>query len=192
MKFCLLPLTLLAVFGLAVAAETNYPLDAPAPDGRRPGGTITQEFTPPPLHDEENKDVRRERNYPEQPPTIPHSIRGYHVDKNANKCLSCHSRANSARAQAPMISITHYTDRDQQTLAAVAPGTELRDGLERILRGRTGALIVLDVDRLKPINDAFGHAAGDEVLKEFATRIRAQTRGIDVVPSHRRHAPVFP
>ena len=42
MKFCLLPLTLLAVFGLAVAAETNYPLDAPAPDGRRPGGTITR------------------------------------------------------------------------------------------------------------------------------------------------------
>ncbi len=32
------------------------------------------------------------------------------------------------------------------TLAAVAPGTELRDGLERILRGRTGALIVLGYD----------------------------------------------
>lgn len=34
------------------------------------------------------------------------------------------------------------------TLAAVAPGTELRDGLERILRGRTGALIVLGHDRV--------------------------------------------
>ena len=34
------------------------------------------------------------------------------------------------------------------TLAAVAPGTELRDGLERILRGRTGALIVLGYDGL--------------------------------------------
>ena len=34
------------------------------------------------------------------------------------------------------------------TLAAVAPGTELRDGLERILRGRTGALIVLGWDRI--------------------------------------------
>ena len=33
------------------------------------------------------------------------------------------------------------------TLAAVAPGTHLRDGLERILRGRTGALIVLGYDR---------------------------------------------
>jgi len=34
----------------------------------------------------------------------------------------------------------------RHTLAAVAPGTELRDGLERILRGRTGALIVLGHD----------------------------------------------
>lgn len=35
----------------------------------------------------------------------------------------------------------------RSTLAAVAPGTELRDGLERILRGRTGALIVLGHDK---------------------------------------------
>lgn len=33
------------------------------------------------------------------------------------------------------------------TLSAVAPGTQLRDGLERILRGNTGGLIVLGVDR---------------------------------------------
>lgn len=36
----------------------------------------------------------------------------------------------------------------RSTLAAVAPGTELRDGLERILRGRTGALIVLGHDQV--------------------------------------------
>ncbi len=34
----------------------------------------------------------------------------------------------------------------RETLALIAPGTELRDGLERILRGRTGALIVLGLD----------------------------------------------
>src|ERR1700731_4723337 len=33
------------------------------------------------------------------------------------------------------------------TLAALAPGTALREGLERILRGRTGALIVLGFDK---------------------------------------------
>lgn len=38
-------------------------------------------------------------------------------------------------------------DSLRSTLAAVAPGTELRDGLERILRGRTGALVVLGFDR---------------------------------------------
>lgn len=39
-------------------------------------------------------------------------------------------------------------DALRSTLAAVAPGTELRDGLERILRGRTGALIVLGHDEV--------------------------------------------
>ncbi|TNC08221.1 PleD family two-component system response regulator [Methylobacterium terricola] len=52
---------------------------------------------------------------------------------------------------------------------------------EPSLRDRPVALLILDIDRFKSINDRFGHDAGDEVLKEFATRIRAQTRGIDVV-----------
>src|SRR5690242_7371088 len=38
--------------------------------------------------------------------------------------------------------------RMRATLSAIAPGTALRDGLERILRGRTGALIVLGHDRV--------------------------------------------
>lgn len=117
----LLPLPLLLVLGFAIAADAPYPLDAPAPDGRRPGGTLTEEFMPPPLRDEENKDLRRERNYPEQPPTIPHAVRNYQIDINGNRCLACHSREASARTQAPMISITHFNDRDGQTLGTVSP-----------------------------------------------------------------------
>jgi diguanylate cyclase (GGDEF)-like protein len=45
----------------------------------------------------------------------------------------------------------------------------------------TGALIVLDVDRLKPINDAFGHAAGDEVLKAVVAILLKHVRASDVV-----------
>ncbi len=36
----------------------------------------------------------------------------------------------------------------RETLALVAPGTVLRDGLERILRGRTGAIIVLGYEEI--------------------------------------------
>ena len=39
------------------------------------------------------------------------------------------------------------TLRLRVTLANIAPGTSLRDGLERVLRGRTGALIVLGSDK---------------------------------------------
>jgi diguanylate cyclase (GGDEF)-like protein len=45
----------------------------------------------------------------------------------------------------------------------------------------TGALIVLDVDRLKPINDAFGHAAGDEVLKAVVGVLQQHVRASDVI-----------
>jgi len=45
----------------------------------------------------------------------------------------------------------------------------------------SGALIVLDVDRLKPTNDAFGHAAGDEVLKAIVAVLVRHVRSSDVV-----------
>ena len=38
-----------------------------------------------------------------------------------NKCLSCHARSRIGELQAPMISITHFTDRDGQFLASVSP-----------------------------------------------------------------------
>jgi len=44
-----------------------------------------------------------------------------------------------------------------------------------------GALIVLDVDRLKPINDSFGHAAGDQVLKAIVGILSRQIRASDVI-----------
>jgi cytochrome c-type protein NapB len=82
---------------------------------------LTEEAAPPPIYKEINDDLRRARNYPEQPPVIPHNIRDYPITLNANKCLTCHTREFTAQSQAPMISITHFMDRDGQVLATVTP-----------------------------------------------------------------------
>ena len=82
---------------------------------------VPDETTPPPIYKEINDDLRRARNYPEQPPVIPHNIRDYPITLNANKCLTCHTREFTAQSQAPMISITHFMDREGQVLATVTP-----------------------------------------------------------------------
>jgi cytochrome c-type protein NapB len=66
-------------------------------------------------------DVKRMRNYPEQPPIIPHSIDGYQLTLQTNRCLTCHKREFTEGSGAPMISVTHFMDRDGQVLSDVTP-----------------------------------------------------------------------
>jgi two-component system cell cycle response regulator len=42
------------------------------------------------------------------------------------------------------------------------------------------ALLVIDIDHFKKVNDSFGHAVGDEVLREFAVRLASNVRAIDL------------
>jgi two-component system cell cycle response regulator len=41
-------------------------------------------------------------------------------------------------------------------------------------------VLITDIDRFKAVNDTYGHDAGDQVLKEFASRIRSTVRGADL------------
>ncbi len=75
----------------------------------------------PPIARTINADVRQVRNYPEQPPIIPHKIDAYQIDLNVNQCMTCHSRTAIEVSQAPMISITHFMDREGQFLATASP-----------------------------------------------------------------------
>ncbi|MBV9348508.1 MAG: nitrate reductase cytochrome c-type subunit [Pseudolabrys sp.] len=75
----------------------------------------------PPLARPVTDDRRKMRNYPEQPPVIPHAIEGYQLTLRANRCLDCHRRQFTEGSGAPMISVTHFMDRDGQVLADVTP-----------------------------------------------------------------------
>ncbi|MFQ5566810.1 MAG: PleD family two-component system response regulator [Paracoccaceae bacterium] len=92
----------------------------------------------------------------------------------------------------------HYSDRlrssmhDTLVMAVTDPLTGLynrrytNNHLESLIArhqpgGRGLAAMMLDLDRFKAINDNHGHGAGDEVLREFARRLRENVRGIDLV-----------
>ena len=58
-------------------------------------------------------------------------------------------------------------------------GSHLLAGAQR--RHASGALLFVDLDRFKPINDIYGHHIGDKVLQEVAKRLRECTREEDLV-----------
>lgn len=59
---------------------------------------------------------------------------------------------------------------------------ELRRSIAYVKRyGATAAVLFLDVDRLKPINDRFGHAAGDVLLRKIAEILLTHVRQSDLV-----------
>ena len=114
MRTLLTGLGLLVLTSLvALAADTTITSLRKAPLG--------ENGPAPRMLPESNDDLRQVRNYPEQPPLIPHKTDGYQVDLRSNKCLTCHSRTAIGDSQAPMVSITHFMDRDGQFLASVSP-----------------------------------------------------------------------
>lgn len=87
----------------------------------RDNTAIDKQKTPTPIPKVVNKDIKQTRNYPMQPPIIPHHTRNYEVNKNSNKCMSCHSRNRTEESQAPMVSVTHFMNRDGNFLAEISP-----------------------------------------------------------------------
>jgi cytochrome c-type protein NapB len=123
LSWVLLLLTPLMLLAQDPTADSPAPAvkEAQSIDALRRNIPLDEERKPLPMARVENADIKRKRAYPDQPPTIPHAIDGYQVDLNSNRCILCHSRANADTFQAPMVSISHFLDRDGQVLATVSP-----------------------------------------------------------------------
>ena len=101
------------------------PAVAQVGDGHPPGlrGTtpLDKEPVSPLMPKMINDDIRKGRAFAMQPPVIPHQIENYQVDRNFNKCMTCHGRDRVADSQAPMVSVTHFMDRDNNFRAEISP-----------------------------------------------------------------------
>ena len=59
--------------------------------------------------------------------------------------------------------------------------TELRKQLDRVARGATCGVMMIDLDGFKRVNDQLGHDAGDLLLMEVASALTQETRAVDLV-----------
>lgn len=95
----------------------------------------------------------------------------YGLIHEITKVKAVHSALQSAAATDVLTSIANRRRFDEQLALSMERARET---------GEPMALAYLDIDRFKGINDSLGHAAGDEVLKEFAARLVRKVRASDL------------
>mgnify|MGYP003555697467 CR=1 FL=1 len=61
------------------------------------------------------------RDFQKQPPLIPHTVKGYNITQNFNKCMDCHSRERADETGATKVAKSHYLDREDKKHANISP-----------------------------------------------------------------------
>jgi nitrate reductase (cytochrome), electron transfer subunit len=105
---------LLAITSLVQAAPTVKL------DGLR-GGTPIEQTPEPEIYKPQKDAAPLPRDFVQQPPLIPHTIRDYQITKNFNKCMDCHAWSKTRESGATKVSMTHFKDREGQELSNISP-----------------------------------------------------------------------
>jgi len=118
-------------------------------------------------------------------------LRGFDIGANDHVLRPVHPAELRARARNQILRHRHQEAlrddiRHSLELAVTDGLTGLRNRhyvdhhLRELLRSGTAAVILIDVDRFKQVNDTHGHATGDHVLRAVSARIRDNLRAVDL------------
>jgi cytochrome c-type protein NapB len=102
-------LTILALTGAPAVA---FGAEQPPTDPKLSAGAAIEEPGAPEIFRYQRDQKPIPRQWPKQPPLIPHSIKGYNITKNFNQCLDCHSLERSRESGATKLSRGHYLNRE--------------------------------------------------------------------------------
>jgi cytochrome c-type protein NapB len=101
-----------AILAAAVAVVPAFAQDKPPVVKPIRGDTPIPESNHSGTYRMERHDRPVPRNYAQQPPIIPHNIKGYQITKNVNMCMVCHAKTAAQNTGATPVGRSHYVDRD--------------------------------------------------------------------------------
>ncbi|MGN6596119.1 bifunctional diguanylate cyclase/phosphodiesterase [Sphingopyxis terrae] len=106
-------------------------------------------------------------------------IAAHAIEYRGRRCQVLAVRDLTARKKAEQL-VEHLASHD--TLTGLPNRARFTSALEALARsGEQFALLALDLDRFKAVNDLFGHAAGDAILCRVAALLRDAIRDVDLV-----------
>jgi cytochrome c-type protein NapB len=85
------------------------------------GGTPVNQDNPSNDFKQERDRAPLDRDFVQQPPLIPHTISGYQITKNFNKCMDCHAWQKTKTSGATKVSVTHFKTREGTELDNISP-----------------------------------------------------------------------
>ena len=116
-----LPGLLALTFAMLLAGTPVYAADAAVKLKSLRGETPIDKTPEANMFKQEKDRPPIPRDFLQQPPLIPHSVRNYDITLNFNKCMDCHSWTKYKEAGATKVSLTHFKDSSGTDLVNVSP-----------------------------------------------------------------------
>ena len=108
--------------GLALTLLLPPPATAADVESLRGGVAMTEQGPTARLYKLDLDEEQFPRNFPEQPPLIPHKVAKYKINLKSNRCLKCHDKPYYEEEESPLVGKSHYMGADGKEMKTINMG----------------------------------------------------------------------